>query len=133
MNIRSWLFPSQSRFFIGQRWVSIVLRSLHLIGIAGIGAAFLFEVNKELWQPFMSLSLATGLAMILLETWSNAIWIFQMRGLATLLKLALLSMTFVIGLQPYILYAVILISGIISHAPARFRHYTFVRSRIDSR
>jgi len=63
--------------------------------------------------------------MILLETWNNGIWLIQLRGLFTLLKLLILSMTFFVGMQSYILFVVILISGVMSHAPARVRYYTF--------
>lgn len=119
------LFPKESRSFNGQRWISVILRSLHLIGIAGIGGAFLFDLSRDQWLPFMILTVATGSAMIVLETWNNGIWIIELRGLSILVKLALLGMTFIIGLQPTILFAVILISGIMSHAPAKVRYYTF--------
>ena len=123
MKISEIFFPKHSRSFIGQRWVSILLRSLHLIGIAGVGGAFLFNLSKEQWLPFMLITVATGIAMVILETWNNGIWIIELRGLSVLLKLGLLSMTFIIGMQPAILYSVILISGILSHAPAKIRYY----------
>lgn len=133
MKISALLFPKQSRSFKGQRWVSIVIRSLHLIGIAGVGAAFLFQLPDIQWLPYMVLTLTSGSAMMLLEIWSNGIWLIQLRGLSTLLKLLILSTTFVVGLQPYILVAVILISGIMSHAPAKVRYYSvFHRKVINS-
>jgi len=122
MNLRAWFFPKQSRSFTGQRWLSIALRSLHLIGIAGVGAAFLFDVSQEQWLPYMTLTVASGIAMIILETWNNGIWLVQVRGLFTLIKLLILSMSFYIGLHPYILFSVIIISGVMSHAPAWLRH-----------
>lgn len=125
MNLRLLIFPEKPRTFKGQRWLGVFLRSLHLIGIAGVGAAFLFDVSKEDWLPYMIVTLATGSAMIMLETWYNGIWLIQLSGLLTLLKLLILSTAFVVGLHPFILISVVLISGIMSHAPARFRHYTF--------
>lgn len=128
MKILTLLFPKQSRSFKGQRWISVLLRSFHLVGIAGVGAAYLFDVTKDQWLPFMLLTIATGIAMIILETWHNGIWIIELRGLSILLKLILLSMSFVIGLHPAILIAVILISGIMSHAPAKARYYNIFKS-----
>lgn len=32
-----WLFPAESRQFYGQRWLNILLRSVHLLGVAGVG------------------------------------------------------------------------------------------------
>jgi hypothetical protein len=127
------VFPKKPRSFKGQRWVSIVIRSLHLIGITGVGAAFLFQLPDTKWFPYMVLTLTSGSAMMLLEIWSNGIWLIQLRGLSTLLKLLILSVTFIVGLQPYILIAVILISDIMSHAPAKVRYYSvFHRTIINS-
>jgi len=75
----------------------------------------------------MLLTVATGIAMIILETWHNGIWLIELRGLSIVLKLMLLSLSFVIGLQPVILICVILISGIMSHAPAKARYYNFLK------
>lgn len=130
MKISALLFPKQSRSFKGQRWVSIVMRSLHLIGIAGVGAAFLFQLPETQWIPYMVLTLSSGSAIMLLEIWSNGIWLIQLRGLSTLLKLLILSTTFIIGLQSYILVAVILVSGIMSHAPAKVRYYSVFHRKI---
>jgi hypothetical protein len=130
LKISVLLFPKQSRSFKGQRWVSIVIRSLHLIGIAGVGAAFLFQLPETQWIPYMVLTLSSGSAMMLLEIWSNGIWLIQLRGLSTLLKLLILSTTFIIGLQSYILVAVILVSGIMSHAPAKVRYYSVFHRKI---
>lgn len=130
MKISALLFPKQSRSFKGQRWISIVIRSLHLIGIAGVGAAFLFQLPETQWIPYMVITLSSGSAMMLLEIWSNGIWLIQLRGLSTLLKLLILSTTFIIGLQSYILVAVILVSGIMSHAPAKVRYYSVFHRKI---
>ena len=104
--------------------MNILFRSLHLIGITGVGSAFLFNVASVQWQPYMRLTVISGSAMAVLETWHNGIWLTELRGLATLLKLAMLALTFVVGLQPAILFAVILISAVMSHAPAKVRYYS---------
>ena len=130
MNTSALLFPQQSRSFNGQRWVSITFRSLHLLGIAGVGGAFLFNAPEQQWLGYMVLTIVSGSAMMVMEIWSNGIWLIQLRGLATLLKLLLLAMTFFIGLQPYILIAIILISGVISHAPGKVRYYSIFHRKI---
>ncbi|MCK5336000.1 MAG: hypothetical protein KAQ67_07550 [Gammaproteobacteria bacterium] len=129
MKILTLLFPKQSRSFNGQRWASIILRSFHLTGIAGVGGAFLYDLSREQWLPFMLITVATGSIMMIIEIWGNGIWLIQLRGLSTLLKLSILSMTFIIGLQPTILFAVIIISGLMSHAPAKVRYYSFLPVR----
>ena len=122
------MFPSQSRSFKGQRWTSILLRTLHLMGISGVGAGFLFSIPQHQWLPYMYLTVGSGSAMVVLEVWSNGIWLLQLRGIATLLKLLLLGITLITGLQPYILFGVILLSGLMSHAPGKLRYFSFIRT-----
>jgi len=119
------LFPKTSRTFYGKRWLNIFLRTMHLIGIAGVGAAFLYQAASEFWLPYMILTLISGAMMVVVEIWSNGIWLIQIRGLATILKLMILSLTFWFGLKASIIILVIIISGIISHAPAKIRYYPF--------
>lgn len=125
MSFFAILFPAQPRGFNGQRWISILLRTLHLIGIAGVGAAYLFTVPEFQWQPYMILTIFSGSLMIILEVWSHGRWLVQLRGISTILKLIVLSMSFFSGLQPYILITVIVIAGLISHAPGKVRYYSF--------
>ncbi|MCW8957907.1 MAG: hypothetical protein OQL21_02570, partial [Gammaproteobacteria bacterium] len=65
-----WLFPHQPRNFAGQRWLNIVLRALHLVGVAGIGGSFLFALDEVLWRPYWYLTLGSGIALSLLYLWS---------------------------------------------------------------
>lgn len=122
MNYTKILLPQQSRTFTGQRWLSILLRTLHLIGVSGVGAAFLFSVSKDQWQPYMLLTITSGCAMVILEVWSNGIWLIQLRGFSTLLKLLILSLMFVFEPQAYILFSIIIIAGLMSHAPGNIRY-----------
>ena len=121
-HIREWLFPSKVREFKGQRWLNICLRSLHLVGIAGIGAGFLFELSEAQWLPYWHLAIVTGIVLSVLYLWSTALWLFQIKGLAIIVKLALLWMATV---QPDIrgelFILIILISGISAHAPGSLR------------
>lgn len=127
MKFSAIIFPPQPRAFRGRRWTSIVLRTLHLIGISGVGAAFLFAATPAQWQPYMLLTVVSGMAMMLIEIWSDGIWLIQLRGISTLLKLGLLAMTFIVGLQPAILISVIIIAGLISHAPGKVRYFMLTK------
>jgi hypothetical protein len=122
----AWLFPARKRDFPGKRWVKIGLRSLHLVGLAGVGGAYLYAAAVEAWFPYLLLTLATGLAMMLLEIWGHGLWLLQMRGLAIVFKLLLLALSMVApaALDPPLVITVILISGIIAHAPGRLRYYS---------
>ncbi len=130
----SALFPESSHFFPGQRWVDISLRTLHLVGLSGAGYGFLGAGDNFEWRPFLLLTVLSGTAMMLISIWSNGIWLLQLRGQTILLKLGLLGL---ILIQPdchaELFIAVIVLSGLISHAPANTRYYSvFYGRRIDS-
>ena len=134
MSIRERLFPAESRQFPGQRWVNISLRTLHLIGLAGIGSGFLYPAHADASNVYLYLTLVSGLMLTLISIWSNAIWLVQLRGQAIILKLLLLAL---IPLWPMLsgvlLILVIIISGYISHAPGDVRYYSiYHRCRVES-
>lgn len=118
-----YLFPDVDRTFPGLRWANIALRTLHLMGVAGISGAFLYAIPVPEWRPFLILTFGSGFLLMLLAIWSNGIWLIQLRGVTTIVKLALLSLAFTSGLEPAILFTIIAISGIISHAPGKVRYY----------
>lgn len=128
------LFPHQSRDFHGKRWVNISLRTLHLIGIAGMGGHFLLGGTTAGWEPYFQLTLASGIALSLLALWSNGIWLLQLRGQAILLKILLLCLLPLLpNLQAALVLGMLLISGLIAHAPGNLRYYSlYHRRRLDS-
>jgi hypothetical protein len=134
MDLKRVLFPAESRFFPGQRWVNISLRTLHLIGVAGLGGGFLYSAEGESWRYFLDLTIASGVGLVLISVWNNGIWLIQLRGQAILLKMLLLALIpLVPGLRLPLFLATLVISGIIAHAPANVRYYSlFHRRRIES-
>lgn len=134
MSLREHLFPAESRLFPGQRWVNITMRTLHLIGLAGIGSGFLYPAHEGASETYLYLTLVSGLVLMLISIWSNAIWLVQLRGQAIILKLLLLA---AIPVWPeasaWLLILVIIISGYISHAPGDVRYYSiYHRRRIEN-
>jgi hypothetical protein len=68
--------------------------------------------------------------MSLIDAWSDRRWLLQLSGQAVLLKLLLLGL---IPLWPpagpALFAAVVLLSAVVSHAPAGVRHYSFVHGQ----
>lgn len=134
MHLKQLLFPARSRFFPGQRWANILLRTLHLIGIAGLGGGFFYHSEDDLWRTFFDLTLWSGAGLTAIAVWNSGIWLVQLRGQAILLKLLLLGLMPLFAAQRLPLFlAILVISGVISHAPANVRYYSlFHGRRIDS-
>ncbi len=124
------LFPEHSRTFTGKRWLNIALRTVHLIGVAGLGGAYLYAAPRELWSPYLWLSLISGFAMVLLSLYSNGIWLLQLRGQLILLKLCLLGvMLWLPAFNLQLGMVVIVLSSVIAHAPGNIRYYSLWHQR----
>ncbi|MES9936993.1 MAG: hypothetical protein ABW153_11150 [Sedimenticola sp.] len=131
---RSIIFPRQSRIVPGERWLNVFLRTLHLVGMVGLGAGFLYAAADDTWRLYLQLTLASGFALVLISVYTNGIWLVQLRGQMILLKLLLLAMAFWWPDWKLLLFIlVVVISGWIAHAPARVRYYSlYHRRQIDS-
>ena len=134
MNIPQLIFPQQNRDFKTKRWIKITLRTGHLIGMAGMATYVLSDTFITDWLFYIHLTIATGIAMLLLDIWSNAVCLIQLRGLAIILKLILFSILLMTDQQDSLLFfSIIIISGLIAHAPSNVRYYSiFHRRRIES-
>ena len=132
MSLLQILCPREERTFKGSRWVSISLRTLHLIGLLGAGGGFLFQAPKAVWLPYWILCMISGIGMVCLYVWYTAIWLVQLRGLTVIVKFGLLSaLPLLAGYEVHALTCVIVVSSIISHAPGDVRYYSvFHRRRI---
>jgi hypothetical protein len=131
--LRNIVFPGESRDFRGRRWLDICLRTLHLVGLAGLGGLCAYAIDGDYWNAFSHLTLWSGVGLAGIAIWSNGVWLLQLCGQAVLFKLGLLAL---IPLQPdyrlHLLLLVVVISGVISHAPSSVRHYSWIyRRRLD--
>ena len=132
--LRRAFFPAESRYMPGNRWLNVILRTLHLVGIAGIGGGYLYASQDDTWRYYLDLCLVSGTLLALLFVYSNGIWVLQLRGLVIMFKLLLF---YAIALWPMqaipLLILILVLSGWIAHASARVRYYSpFYGRRIES-
>lgn len=128
--LKKLFFPQQARSFYGKRWLDIILRSIHLMGLLGVAGGYLFNAEQSLWIAYFWATILSGLAMVLLSLWSHGKWLLQTRGLAIVIKSFILALLPVFpGYEQYLLLIIVLISGISSHAPAKFRYYSPILGR----
>ncbi len=103
---------------------------MHLVGIAGLGGGFLYQSPREVWLPYLILSIASGSGLMCLAIWTDGIWFIQLRGIVILFKLILLlSIPFFKGYAGYALIIIIVISGVIAHAPGAVRYYSIFHGK----
>ena len=129
----SWLFSKRS--FKGKRWIGILLRSFHLMGIAGLAGAYLYALPEQQWYRYLLITFVSGALMICKEIYSDGIWLLQLRGQIILLKVFSLLAVWIFWAEhdPYLYLGIIFISGIIAHAPGNVRYYSVVHRRVLTR
>lgn len=114
-----------------KRWSKISLRTLHLLSIAGVGGGILFGLEKELWDSYWWLAIVSGGLMMLMDMVANPVWILQVRGFAIMVKLLLLLLLLDYPQWgSFILVLIIVMSGVISHAPGKLRYYSLYHRRV---
>lgn len=110
--------------FTGKRWLKILCRSIHLVGFAGVFAGVLTDTSQLF---YWWLVITSGIGLLALEALSNFIWFVQLRGVATYLKFFLLGGVFFDEVNAlYYMVAIILLSGVFSHAPSSVRYFSLL-------
>lgn len=117
-----------------KRLLKVIIRTLHLVGVAGTFGNAMMGVSTS---AYITLAIYSGIVLVAMDASSSLIWFVQLRAVAVYIKLLLL---FVLHLYPDYsigcLIAVIVISGFMSHAPSWIRYYSIqhgcvVHSRND--
>lgn len=111
------------RDFPGRRWLSVVLRGIHLAAVIAFGAVLLGAPHAPLAEYTGSAVLLSGVVLWLLDLWHRPGHLIEGAGLGMLLKLALLAgMLAVPPWRQPLFWIVVAWSAVFSHAPARFRN-----------
>jgi hypothetical protein len=122
---------SRRRPLPGVRAVRITLRTAHLLTFGTLYGGHVYGVSAEQLQPALFATLATGGALMALELSRSPIWLMQIRGLATMTKVALIAAVSVWwDLRLVLLTMAAIIGGVSSHMPGRFRYYSVVHGRV---
>jgi len=123
--------PVAPRRFRYGRAANIALRTAHL-GVAGVlCGGHVFDVPAEQLRSWLLWVILTGGLLLAVEAFPHVYWLYQGRGLLVLTKLALLCL--IPWLWPYrvaILAAVLVLAGVGSHMPAKFRYYSILHGRM---
>ena len=108
--------PTRPRRSPARRWLTVLLRTAHLAGIAGTAATS----GAPDW---LGLLLISGVALAAEEwAWGGLVWLQLAQAQAILLKVALLAVALAVGAPVFGFWAALLIGGLIAHAPGGFRH-----------
>lgn len=114
-----------------ERAWNVGLRTLHLMAFGVLLGGHFWDVQAELLLPTLALTVASGAALMGLELYKSVHWLFLVKGLAVLAKLALLLLVPLFWeARVSLLLAVVALASIGAHMPARYRHYSVLHRRV---
>jgi len=115
----------------GVRAIRISLRTAHLAAFATLYGGHWHGVPPERLVTALVATLATGGALMALEIYRTPAWLTQVRGVATFVKIALVaSVPLAWEARVGLLTAALVIGGVSSHMPSRFRYYSITQRRV---
>jgi hypothetical protein len=108
-----------------------LLRTAHLIAAGALYGGHVYGVEAERLVPALAAVLATGGAFLGLEVYQASIWLVQVRGVATMVKLALVAAVSLFWeIRVPLLTMAVIIGGVSSHMPGRWRYYSVLHGRV---
>jgi hypothetical protein len=109
----------------GVRVIRTTLRTAHLLAFGTLYGGHVYSIPAQRLWPALLATVASGGALMALEIYRTPLWLGQVRGLATLAKIALVVAVAVWwDLRLWLLTAAAIIGGVVSHMPGRYRYYS---------
>ena len=111
----------------GVRVIRTTLRTAHLLAFGTLYGGHVYSIPALRLWPALLATVASGAALMALEIVRTPLWLCQVRGVATLVKIGL-----VVGVAAYwdlrlwLLTAAAIIGGVVSHMPGRYRYYSLI-------
>jgi hypothetical protein len=121
----------QVRALPGARALRTTLRTAHLLAFATLYGGHVYGVSADRLWPALAATVANGGALMGLEIYRTPIWLAQIRGMATLAKILLVAAVAAWWhLRLVLLTAAVVIGGVVSHMPGRYRYYSVLHRRV---
>ncbi len=127
------LFPQPPRAPRPRRGLRIALRTAHILTAGVLLGGHVFAVPTAALEPWLWLAVVSGVLLFATDLYASFVVLFELHGLAVLLKLILLALVPVFWEQRVaLLIMMLIVGGIVSHLPGRWRHKLVVcRGRLE--
>jgi predicted alpha/beta hydrolase len=126
-----WERWAQPRPFPGVRPLRTTLRTAHLIAFGTLYGGHVYGLPAARLWPALLATVGTGAALMGLEVYRLPLWLFQLRGVATLVKIVLVAAVALCWTcSVWLLTAAIIIGSVAAHMPGRYRYYSVVHGRV---
>jgi hypothetical protein len=126
-----WERWTRTRPLPGARPLRTTLRTTHLIAFGTLYGGHVYGLPAERLWPALLATVGTGGALMSLEVYRLPIWLFQLRGVATVVKMVLVAAVAVCWTcSVWLLTAAIIIGSVAAHMPGRYRYYSVIHRRV---
>ena len=99
--------------------------------VCNLNCSYCFYLEKERLFPAMLAVFASGGLFMAFEVARSPIWLVQLRGVATYLKIALVvSIELFWDWRVAILTVALVLGTFVSHLPGSFRYYSLLHGRV---
>lgn len=107
------------------------MRTLHLLAFGALYGGHIYGGQAEPLAQAWLATVLTGGALMLLEALREPVFWLQVRGVATLIKLALAALVpFAGGLSVGLLTVAAVVGAVSSHMPGRYRYFSIFHGRV---
>jgi hypothetical protein len=113
-----------------ERAVAVVVRTAHLGAMAVLVGGLHFAAPDPALRAWRFLTAATGVALLLLEASHSRHWLYQGRGVTTLLHVGALALVLVPGGGPAATIVALSLGAVGSHLPRTLRKWSFRHGRV---
>lgn len=110
--------------------LDLLLRSSHIGAASVLFGGIVWAVPFIRLASWHHLAIATGIFLVILNTWRSRHWPYQGRGVMAWLHIGLVWLVHVLPAEALPLLAAALAVGVVgSHMPGSLRHWSFVHHR----
>jgi len=127
-NLLKLLFPQEYREFPHQRLALNLLRAMHILSFSVLVGGLFFNQPTEFLFPWILATIISGISMFAIDLFNSCIALFEIRGIAIIVKvLLLLLIPLTEGwAQILVLFTVVIFASFISHTSRRIRHFNIM-------
>ncbi len=119
----SFLFPDPPRDFSFRRGVRILLRTVHILTAGVLLGGYIFGEPAAALEPWLWGTVISGLLVLATDLHASLAVLFEVRGIAVLIKTILLILAAVFWEERVLLLMSALAIGVVSsHMPRQYRH-----------
>jgi len=115
----------------GGRALRTTLRTVHVLAFATLYGGHVYNLPPERLLWALLATVATGVAFLAFEIYSAPVYLVEIRGLATLVKLVLVAAVAVFWEARVALLSTAIVIGVVaSHMPGRYRYFSLLHGRV---